>query len=77
MKLETHVGELNTACIMWLQSTFFSDQWQCLEVLLEAGANLNTSDCHFGTPLHITANQGFIRCGEILLRAGMEGQYNS
>ena len=38
---------------------------------MEAGANLNASDCHFGTPLHITANQGFVKSGVILLRAGM------
>lgn len=53
-----------------LHEAALRDQWHCIEILVEAGANLNASDCHFGTPLHITANQGFVKSGVILLRAG-------
>lgn len=35
-----------------------------------AGANLNSSDCHFGTPLHVAACQGSVNCAQSLLQAG-------
>ena len=50
---------------------YFADQWECIDILSKAGANLNASDCHYGTALHITANQGFINSTEVLLRAGL------
>lgn len=52
---------------------FFLDKWETVEVLAAAGANLNSSDCHFGTPLHVAACQGSIKCSESLLRAGIDG----
>ncbi|XP_052071144.1 ankyrin repeat and SOCS box protein 13-like, partial [Mytilus californianus] len=53
-----------------LHEAALRDQWECMEILSKAGANLNASDCHYGTALHITANQGFINSAEVLLRAG-------
>lgn len=53
-----------------LHEATLRDKWETVEVLAAAGANLNSSDCHFGTPLHVAACQGSIKCSESLLRAG-------
>ena len=39
-------------------------------MLLAHHANPNTSDCHYGTPLHIAACRGHYKCAEALLRHG-------
>ncbi|XP_022316000.2 ankyrin repeat and SOCS box protein 13-like [Crassostrea virginica] len=53
-----------------LHEATLRDKWETVEVLAAAGANLNASDCHFGTPLHVAACQGSIKCSKSLLRAG-------
>ena len=39
-------------------------------MLLSHHANPNSSDCHYGTPLHIAACRGHYKCAEVLLRHG-------
>lgn len=53
-----------------LHEATLRDKWETVEVLSAAGANLNSSDCHFGTPLHVAACQGSLTCAQALLRAG-------
>ena len=47
-----------------------SDNWECAEMLIEAGAELHANDIHFGTPLHVASIKGHYKCAEVLLRAG-------
>lgn len=49
---------------------YSADQWQCVQLLIENGANLNISDCHYGTPLHTAGTLGFTHSAELLLKAG-------
>ena len=37
---------------------FITDNWACLKLLLEYGADLDKNDLHFGTPLHVAAYKG-------------------
>ncbi|XP_056018264.1 ankyrin repeat and SOCS box protein 13-like isoform X2 [Ostrea edulis] len=53
-----------------LHEATLRDKWETVEVLAMAGANLNSSDCHFGTPLHVAACQGSVNCAQSLLQAG-------
>ena len=46
------------------------DNWRATKLLVTAGAKLDASDCHFGTPLHICAMKGYTRSAEILLAGG-------
>ncbi|XP_041349829.1 ankyrin repeat and SOCS box protein 13-like isoform X2 [Gigantopelta aegis] len=53
-----------------LHEAVLRDNWKCTELLVDAGAKLDSSDCHFGTPLHICAMKGYTMSAEILLAAG-------
>ena len=47
-----------------------TDRWDCAQLLVEQGANLNKTDCHFGTPLHAAVHKGSIESAKVLLKAG-------
>ncbi|WAQ96981.1 LOW QUALITY PROTEIN: ASB13-like protein, partial [Mya arenaria] len=49
---------------------FLSYKWECASLLVDAGANLNHTDCHFGTPLHAAVFKGSINSAKVLLKAG-------
>lgn len=53
-----------------LHEAVFNDNWECAEMLIEAGADLHANDIHFGTPLHVASLKGHYKCAEVLLRAG-------
>lgn len=53
-----------------LHEAVLRDQWRCAELLVAAGANLNHTDCHFGTPLHAAVYKSSVNCVRVLLRAG-------
>ncbi|KAK7503411.1 hypothetical protein BaRGS_00005332 [Batillaria attramentaria] len=55
-----------------LHEAVLSDKWQVVDLLLAHGATPNTSDCHYGTPLHIAATRGHYECARLLLRAGAD-----
>jgi len=46
------------------------DKWECAQVLVEHGVDLNPTDCHFGTPLHAAVFKGSMNCVRVLLKAG-------
>lgn len=46
------------------------DKVECAQLLVDAGANLNHTDCHFGMPLHAAVYKGSINCLKLLLKAG-------
>ena len=37
---------------------------------MKQGANLNKTDCHFGTPLHTAVSKGCVESAKVLLKAG-------
>uniref|UniRef100_A0A8C5NTJ2 Ankyrin repeat and SOCS box containing 13 n=1 Tax=Junco hyemalis TaxID=40217 RepID=A0A8C5NTJ2_JUNHY len=43
---------------------------ECVQLLIEVGANLEAHDCHFGTPLHVACARGHLDCAKLLLQAG-------
>lgn len=47
-----------------------SDNWECAQLLVDYGASLNHTDCHFGTPLHAAVYKGSINSVKVLLKAG-------
>ena len=51
-------------------SLIFADKWECAELLVKHGANLNKTDCHFGTPLHAAVSKGCVHSAKVLLKAG-------
>uniref|UniRef100_A0A0B7AHT9 SOCS box domain-containing protein n=2 Tax=Arion vulgaris TaxID=1028688 RepID=A0A0B7AHT9_9EUPU len=53
-----------------LHEAVFRDHCKCLVLLINCGANMNKSDCHYGTPLHIAACKGYKNSAAILLRSG-------
>ncbi|GFO43969.1 ankyrin repeat and socs box protein 13 [Plakobranchus ocellatus] len=53
-----------------VHESVLKDNWACLKLLLEYGASLDKSDCHFGTPLHVAACKGHLKSAMILLQAG-------
>ena len=57
---------------MWFLNAFLFivDKWDCVQLLAEWGANLNKSDCHFGTPLHAAVYKGSLESARVLLKAG-------
>lgn len=53
-----------------IHETVLKDNWTCLKLLLDYGADLDKNDLHFGTPLHVAAYKGHFVSGAVLLRAG-------
>ncbi|RUS88608.1 hypothetical protein EGW08_003634 [Elysia chlorotica] len=53
-----------------IHETVLKDNWTCLKLLLEYGADLDKNDLHFGTPLHVAAYKGHHLSGAVLLQAG-------
>lgn len=53
-----------------LHEAVIYNHWECAEVLLNHGAKVNASDCHYGTPLHVAAVRGHVNCADVLLRYG-------
>ncbi|NXY39497.1 ASB13 protein, partial [Pomatorhinus ruficollis] len=43
---------------------------ECVQLLIEVGANLEAHDCHFGTPLHVACAREHLDCAKLLLQAG-------
>nr|XP_006818572.1 PREDICTED: ankyrin repeat and SOCS box protein 13-like [Saccoglossus kowalevskii] len=44
--------------------------WECVQILIEAGASLEAQDCHYGTPLHVACFKQSTECVNVLLKAG-------
>lgn len=44
---------------------------ECVQLLIDVGANLEAHDCHFGTPLHVACAREHLDCAKLLLKAGM------
>ncbi|POI21792.1 hypothetical protein CIB84_014461, partial [Bambusicola thoracicus] len=42
----------------------------CVQLLIDVGANLEAHDCHFGTPLHVACAREHLDCVKLLLKAG-------
>ena len=53
-----------------MSPVFYTDRWECAELLVKQGANLNKTDCHFGTPLHAAVSKGCLQSAKVLLKAG-------
>ncbi|XP_048252933.1 ankyrin repeat and SOCS box protein 13-like isoform X1 [Haliotis rufescens] len=72
--LLSHGADVNPPLLLSspLHEAVLRDNWQCASVLLDAGANLNATDCHYGTPLHVAAYKGNQACAEVLLLAGAD-----
>ena len=49
---------------------FDTDNLEVMSMLLRAGAYLEATDLHFGTPLHVAAYKGHAASARLLLRAG-------
>uniref|UniRef100_A0A672TJH3 Ankyrin repeat and SOCS box containing 13 n=1 Tax=Strigops habroptila TaxID=2489341 RepID=A0A672TJH3_STRHB len=43
---------------------------ECVQLLIDVGANLEAHDCHFGTPLHVACAREHLDCAKLLLKAG-------
>ncbi|NXH41440.1 ASB13 protein, partial [Dicaeum eximium] len=43
---------------------------ECVQLLIDVGANLEAHDCHFGTPLHVACAREHLDCAKLLLQAG-------
>lgn len=52
------------------QSFSHKGHHDCAQMLIDAGSEVDVSDNHFGTPLHIAAYKGCRICAEILIGAG-------
>ena len=58
-----------------LHRAAFNGQYECVSVLLEAGANPNAQDYHGGrTPLHQAAAQGYKQVCKKLLSCGADAK---
>lgn len=53
-----------------LHEAVIRGQADCAQMLVNAGAKLEVSDCHFGTPLHAACFRNSIPCVKVLLEAG-------
>ena len=59
----------NTALI---RATFDEDNYQCAEVLIQAGADVNISNADGATSLNFSANYGREKYVEVLIKAGAD-----
>ncbi|NXW50478.1 ASB13 protein, partial [Nyctiprogne leucopyga] len=53
-----------------LSQPFPSGGSECVQLLIDVGANLEAHDCHFGTPLHVACAREHLDCAKLLLKAG-------
>lgn len=54
-----------------LTSSLSKGSSECVQLLIDVGANLEAHDCHFGTPLHVACAREHLDCAKLLLKAGM------
>ncbi|XP_078602777.1 ankyrin repeat and SOCS box protein 13-like isoform X1 [Branchiostoma floridae x Branchiostoma japonicum] len=53
-----------------LHEACFNGRHEVVEVLIEAGADVETVDSQYGSPLHVVCSRNYPECVELLLRAG-------
>ncbi|XP_019621804.1 PREDICTED: ankyrin repeat and SOCS box protein 13-like isoform X1 [Branchiostoma belcheri] len=53
-----------------LHEACFNGRHEVVEVLIEAGADVETVDSQYGSPLHVVCSRSYPECAELLLRAG-------
>lgn len=53
-----------------LGSSLSKGSSECVQLLIDVGANLEAHDCHFGTPLHVACAREHLDCAKLLLKAG-------
>lgn len=53
-----------------LHEAVLRDKWDCAQALVDRGANLDKTDCHFGTPLHAAVYKRSLQSAKVLLKAG-------
>ncbi len=49
---------------------WIADNLEVVGTLIKAGASLEASDLHFGTPLHVAAYKNHVEAARLLLQAG-------
>ncbi|XP_035681238.1 ankyrin repeat and SOCS box protein 13-like isoform X1 [Branchiostoma floridae] len=53
-----------------LHEACFNGRHEVVEVLIDAGADVETVDSQYGSPLHVVCSRNYPECVELLLRAG-------
>ena len=51
-------------------------RWECVELLIEAGADVNTTSYHNFSPLHYATLSDNVECVELLINAGANVNYS-
>lgn len=57
---------------MHLMSTFLckTGNSECVQLMIDRGAQMEAHDCHYGTPLHVACAREHFDCAKVLLSAG-------
>lgn len=57
---------------MHLTSTFLckTGNSECVQLMIDRGAQMEAHDCHYGTPLHVACAREHFDCAKVLLSAG-------
>lgn len=43
---------------------------ECVQLMIDQGAQMEAHDCHYGTPLHVACAREHFECAKVLLSAG-------
>lgn len=43
---------------------------ECVQLMIDRGAQMEAHDCHYGTPLHVACARKHFDCAKVLLSAG-------
>ena len=61
---------LNHGAISQLMASLDSDNLEVIQMLIDAGANVNHKDKFDNTPLHVACKQGYVQAFEMLAKHG-------